>query len=459
MKPSKYNFFVHYEPDDVYIGYNAVSGGLYIFNSAQYREAAGLLSGVINNDLPGQVKQSLVEGRFLVADDTDEINILKLRNNLTRFNPVDLAMVISPTLECVFDCPYCYVDREKSKMTKETINALKKFYSRKIEEANIVNVSWTGGEPLLAFDVVEELNLFFEEKAMDKSIRYKSNMITNGYLLTPPMVERVKKANIRSLQITLDGYKDYHDRYRYTAGGGSTYQKILENVVFATENGLTVTLRTNVSKDNFEGIYQLIDELALSGVNQSKCIFTPCMVSNIKETSKPCSCNVFTNPEFSKFEVDIILYALKKGFGFVEQKLSAMRTYCGANTMPLFVIDSHANVLKCWCNLGRSEKNKIGSINEEGEFIISNFNALARWMSMDPFTNSICLECSVLPICMGGCIYYQVADNYDSFEDGCSHLRYNLESILKLLYISKTKTAEQLKNINLTNIGGYYEHA
>jgi len=148
-----------------------------------------------------------------------------------------------------------------------------------------------------------------------------------------------------------------------------------------------------------------------------------------------------------------------KGFGFVEQKLSAMRTYCGANTMPLFVIDSHANVLKCWCNLGRSEKNKIGSINEEGEFIISNFNALARWMSMDPFTNSICLECSVLPICMGGCIYYQVADNYDSFEDGCSHLRYNLESILKLLYISKTKTAEQLKNINLTNIGGYYEHA
>ena len=41
------------------------------------------------------------------------------------------------------------------------------------------------------------------------------NMVTNGYLLTEPIVEMLDEVGVSRIQITLDGLKNYHDVRRH----------------------------------------------------------------------------------------------------------------------------------------------------------------------------------------------------------------------------------------------------
>ena len=453
MKLSNYNVFVHYEPDNIYIGYNCVSGGMYVFNEKQFkvvREKLNTPNKVIADE-EKVIKEKLIKGRFLIDDDINELKMLKIRNNIARYNPNGLAIVIAPTLSCNFDCPYCYVDREKVSMNQQTITKIKKFFKKRIQKTNYAAVCWTGGEPLLALDVVENLNSYFASEAKKKNAEFTCSMVTNGYLLTPSVIKRLKNCCIETLQITLDGYREYHDRLRYTLNGEKTYSKILDNLVNASKNGFKIALRSNIEKDNYEGIYNLIDELAESEIDKNRLLFAPCMVMDVK-TSKGNYCgNCFNKKEFAEIEPKVLLYSIKKGFKVSKQILSTHSTFCGANTLSLFVIDSYANVLKCWCNLGRAEDNKVGYVKEDGEICFTNHKVLYQWLDWDPFEIEECVKCKVLPICMGGCMYYNIIGETNGIEIGCSHRRHNLEEILKVYYFSATKGASQLKDISMLN--------
>lgn len=449
---------MHYEPDNVYIGYNTVSNGFYVFNEKQFQEVEEILDNPGNTTKKTNssiLKEKLIKARFLVDDDMDELKILKLRNNITRFNPNVTALVIAPTLSCNFDCPYCYVDRDKVTMERQTIDALKNFFLKKINRSNNAVVCWTGGEPTLALGIVEELSSFFQNEANKNNIPYQCSMVTNGYSLTPEIIERLKQCGIEKLQVTLDGYREYHDNLRHTPGGGKTYDRILANLVTAAISGLKITLRSNINKDNYEGIYKLIDEMDEVFKDKDNLIFAPAMVTEVKEVKTFCPCNVFTNREFSQLEPGILFYALQKGFKIEADKLSTYRVFCGANTLALHVIDPQANILKCWCHLGRADKNRVGYIKEDGEAVYTDYKTLATWMSWNPFEIDECLKCKVLPICMGGCMYHNLMGETDTIDIGCTHRRHNIEEILKLFYLSRTKDVSQLGEINFESSSKY----
>ena len=46
-------------------------------------------------------------------------------------------------------------------------------------------MTWFGGEPLLAKEVIYRLSEAFIARTHDAGIAYTANIITNGYLLTP----------------------------------------------------------------------------------------------------------------------------------------------------------------------------------------------------------------------------------------------------------------------------------
>lgn len=456
-KASNYNIFVYYKPDNVYIGYNPVSNGFYVFNDQQYSQVKEILANAGDSGctISNTLKDTLEKGRFLVDEDMDELKILKLRNNISRFNADGIALVIAPTLFCPLECRYCYVDRDKTTMDRPTIEVLKTFFLKKIERSHNAVICWTGGEPLLALETVEELNSFFLHEANKRNKAFQCSMVTSGYLLTSDIIDRLKKCGILKLQVTLDGCREYHDQLRYTPGGGKTYDRIMANLVLAVNSGLKITLRSNINKDNYEGIFKLIDHLDDVFKDKSNLIFSPCMVTEVKEVKNFCPCNVYSNQEFSHLEPEILFYALQKGFKLRTESLTTHRTFCGANTLALHVIDPRANILKCWCNLGRADKNKVGYINKDGEVVYTDYQALAGWMDWNPFEIEDCLKCNVLPICMGGCMYHNLMGETNAIDMGCSHRRHNIEEILKLFYLSQTKDVSQLKVIKPGDIINY----
>ena len=56
------------------------------------------------------------------------------------------------------------------------------------------------------------------------------NIITNGLLLTPEVVDRLTPLGLNGVKVTLDGDRDTHNRMRPLRGGQGTFDRILDNV-------------------------------------------------------------------------------------------------------------------------------------------------------------------------------------------------------------------------------------
>jgi len=107
--------------------------------------------------------------------------------------------------------------------------------------AKDVDVSWFGGEPLLAPDVIEPLSARLMALAEERGGEYSASIITNGYLLTQDIVDMLAAAKVRSAQVTIDGMGAAHDATRRLAGGGPTFERITSNL-----RRLKIPFRVNV---------------------------------------------------------------------------------------------------------------------------------------------------------------------------------------------------------------------
>ena len=96
MKVSNYNLFVPYEEDKVLLGYNCVSGGLYVFGLDQKELIHKILQNPDNFEDGNSdgLKKKLINGRFVLESNIDELRMLKVRTNISRYNPNLLGLVV-----------------------------------------------------------------------------------------------------------------------------------------------------------------------------------------------------------------------------------------------------------------------------------------------------------------------------------------------------------------------------
>ena len=134
--------------------------------------------------------QTLFEKGILIKNDEDEILKIKALYYDSVINDWT-SLIVMPTEKCNFRCKYCYETYEKGAMTREQQNALLKFIQKQIRSVPKLNLSWFGGEPLLALDVIE----YVMEKAIimcgERKTTLSSNMTTNGYFLDIPTFDKL----------------------------------------------------------------------------------------------------------------------------------------------------------------------------------------------------------------------------------------------------------------------------
>jgi uncharacterized protein len=71
----------------------------------------------------------------------------------------------------------------------------------------------------------------------------------------------------------------------------------------------------------------------------------------------------------------------------------------------------------------------MGRIADDIDFSHPNFTDLFRF---DPFDDSSCRECSLLPICLGGCPARR-AEGVEHTEQLCDSWKYNLRPMLEIV--------------------------
>ena len=88
-------------------------------------------------------------------------------------------------------------------------------------DASKILINVTGGEPLVRQDLCEVMEYATNE------LGFRWGMTTNGILLNDENIEKLKKANMETISISIDGLEETHDRFRGVPG---SYKTIINNI-------------------------------------------------------------------------------------------------------------------------------------------------------------------------------------------------------------------------------------
>ena len=311
-----------------------------------------------------------------------------------------IGLTICPTMGCNFDCPYCFEDHFAGKMTQEVQDDVVALAERMLDAANVKNVSvtWFGGEPLLALDVVESLSGRLMNLVEERGGEYSAGIITNGYLLTQEKADMLGRCKVKTAQVTIDGLGATHDATRRLAGGGPTFERIVANLR-EIKLPFSVNVRHNVHEGNrheIDKLKEFIEELAKESGNEI--MYYPAPVSGSEAADERGSqVGLLCSSDASEVSVRQEAGRFHVGRGH----------YCGAHSIWSVGIDERGNLQKCWEAVDKPAKS-FGTAHDWDPAnplaTATNPDNLTMYLNTAcPVPDEECRECVWLPTCVGGC--------------------------------------------------------
>ena len=441
-KISQYNHFIPWR-DGYFLAYNAISGALGLMTSNQYTEYQDLLKKLSNGSAPelsGEEKellQQLQYGKFVIDHDVPELDSLKFKYRRARFDKKSLGFIIAPTMACNMACEYCFESNKQGRMSSRVVESLLDFIEKQATELDEVSISWYGGEPLLAFDIIEDITESVQDLAKEYNFAFTCDgVITNGYLLDEKKTDRLVAMKAGQVQITLDGPSYLHNKKRPLKNGKESFDTIIKNIQYACER-IPVVVRINLDNTfTTEMIHELLNELTAAGLKNKVAVYfgqlepatTTC--SNISE-----SC--YESKAFSETEISFYRILLEHGY-YIQKLPHPIMTFCFAQLSNSFLVDHEGEMYRCF-NYAGDKARSIGNIANPVNYEHPEFNHL---FAFDPFENKNCRACTILPICMGSCPSRR-ADRDIIEEEICDSWKYNLEPMLELVALSRQQQARQ----------------
>lgn len=426
---SFYNSSVLSEGKEYFL-YNALSGRLLQLDEPHYRMTEAIRSGGESDGRGDAEFMETLERYGFITDNDDEDRIfLQKREKRDRLcaDPSTLMLSICPTLECNFRCTYCYEPRQSDRtvMSQETMSRLVDFIKQH-KECNKLSVSWYGGEPTMAFEVVEILTEQFLELYPDYD---HAALITNAYLLDCEKAEKLNRLKITNVQVTLDGLASIHDSRRPLKSGAPTYRRILENLDSLMNSSFkgSCTVRVNVDRGNREEFPAIRSEL-LSRYKKKSLTVYPGRISTTHCAADECFADIGSREWADFIARGYHEYGIVPARGFYPDS-SALKT-CMAGIDHGYVVAPGGELYKCWEDVGR-ESMIAGSVYSGKP---DGYNGVAQRYRTegDPFRDEGCKECQVFPICDGGCVKKRIAGRHHapSGIDFCSPYKEGLEAYL-----------------------------
>lgn len=365
------------------------------------------------------LSNKLTEGQFIVMSETDEVqDVLQNHKDLYRKGSW-VGFTIVPTTDCNFACPYCFEPKVPPKYMNDRIaDKVLSFIERKLDDKSWLSLVWFGYEPTLAVDRIEYLTRHIDKLINGRGINANSEIITNGYNLGPKVIQRLNDCHIGRYQITLDGPPRIHNSRRFPTKGGTSFEIILKNIKLIMMDA-KVDIRVNIDSSNANYIDELMDILSEEGI-LDHCGVCFARVDAITNASKAYAKKCFSMKDFAYECVNIYSRQIKRIQPFYPWPPFS----CSALGPNMFVIDPLGKIYRCWTAI-EDPNECIGSVDSP-DALRCNDTISSFFIDQDPK----CLDCNILPICLGSCPFKFVVSK-DS-EDRCTRWKYNLHDMLKL---------------------------
>lgn len=400
LKPSRFNIRLGA------VVYNPLSGRLV---RPAPGEAAGLEAVYAGRaaEVAADVLASLMEWGLVVDARVDELRLLAhafLASQLSERSPIQLT--IAPTLDCNFGCSYCYETHARGVMPGPVRAALASFLrARAGAPPRALAVTWFGGEPTLALEVIAELAGRFDALEAEGALSgWGSDLVTNGSLLTPQACAALAgPARVRSAQITVDGPRRLHDARRVQRRRPrETFDRVCAGVLELARHVPSVQVRVNVDRRNCEALEEMMEELAGRGFFDVQGIHPYLAQVEAHALGDGTRAHTLTPAEFGAVVERFKETCRARGWPVPVRGLDrAYRGVCQVDQANAFVVDPGGRLMKCWAELG----------NAPG--VVADLAVPATWQApraspletRDPLDDSACTACKLLPVCMGGCAY------------------------------------------------------
>jgi uncharacterized protein len=393
-KLSQYNFFIN--DNDKTICFNGISRFIFALNSEEFTFLQSSLNNLEEFERFYPSYFALLKAKSFITDDkVDELDIIRFLNRKDIYLDNFYRLTINPTLECNFNCWYCYETHPKGYVSEELKEKIIKHINNVASDNQIrgLDLSWFGGEPLLYFEkIVYPISLKAKSILEKNKLLFHNHATTNAYLIDKQMVKKFKEIDLTTFQITIDGVKEEHDKIRNEKGKPS-FEKIMENINLICESNekAHVLLRINYTDKTLESIDTIFDLIP----------------QTIKKTQISIgfhrvwqTINNSNNKNAKNKLIAVIDEAINRGFlCSYPESIPEGHKRCYADKFWHAEINFDGNVYKCTMDYTKPPHGKIldnGNIEWDNSYISTMY-------ANSTFENEMCLKCKLLPICFGPC--------------------------------------------------------
>ncbi len=408
-KASKYNHFAKLDSSDTYVGYNFLNRSIIQLENERLIDSLNQLcdSYTIEEfseslNVEKENIEALIKTGFIINSETDEISEIKFNYRRNLFSSNVLRLIILPTLNCNFDCPYCYENRGYIRMTDETKDNLINWIKECSKNKTRLHIAWFGGEPLLEKPRIIEITQEIKSIAKDYKLEYTSSITTNGFLLNDSFNSKLDELNIKHIQVTFDGNREFHNKSRFLANGTGSFDKLVENVTNLIKNkpdDCTVSIRVNCTDENFDSLEEFLESFPKQIRKELSIFFRWVYATEIKGFQDFSSKSKGDKPYLNLSK----LYRKAMQLGWIAKNPHSKikNNYCEVDFLDHYYVHPEGDLFLCGHSMEKSDS--IGSVNSTNTIYNTKLDFISKWYSQEPFNDDECLVCKLLPQCLGGC--------------------------------------------------------
>lgn len=179
---------------------------------------------------------------------------------------------------CNLNCRHCYMESPSGKYGELPFESMVRLIGQ-FERANVLEISFTGGEPFLRQDILDIFGLLAEKKI------HLGQIFSNGLLITWDHLNSIKRIGFSpGFQISFDGV-GAHDYMRGTNGIEASVIDAIRKIRVAGFNVVVATSIDRINVSRLNDTYELMKELDV----QSWRIASPQEVGNWRGTTTALS--------------------------------------------------------------------------------------------------------------------------------------------------------------------------
>jgi uncharacterized protein len=372
---------------------------------------------------------TLAENGFIVESREADRQAIDDFFHSVREDRSQLRVTVLTTLQCNFACDYCIqgdhgdYNKNAAKMSMDTAARTAEWVEGRLDALSPESFALTffGGEPLLNLPVLFYLSERLAASCRARGVQMLINVITNGLLLTPDVVDRLAPLGLNGIKVTLDGDRDTHNRMRPLRGGQGTFDRILHNIR-QVAGRCRISIGGNFDESSVDSYPALLDFLreqefadklakvafkpvikppapaqargliALTAVSpDGKPLGGACMTSAGTGVSSACdNCN-FLDEKMSYLRDE----TLKRGFPTMD---GVHMGPCEIHKHHAHTIGPEGSLYACPGFAGEASQS-TGHIDGREEHwrreSAKRFDVIAAWKECD--------DCAFIPVCAGGC--------------------------------------------------------